>query len=106
MFRRTRPMASPREAGVESLVNIDRVLLIDFMTLSLPRKSPKVSTWHSRTAVMDSMVWQLWSCTARGCSANMMPVIFSYDCKADSKRARKQEDPDCSAMIREYMWRL
>jgi len=105
MFRRTRPMASPREAAEESLANIDRVLLIDVMTLSLPRRSPKASTWASSTAVMDSTVWKLWTCGARGCSASVMPVFFSYDCKADSKSARKRQYPEWSAMVREEMWR-
>jgi hypothetical protein len=30
--------------------------------------------------------------------AKVMPVFFSYTCKADSKSARKRVDPDMSAI--------
>jgi hypothetical protein len=45
---------------------------------------------------MESTELQSWSCTASGCFANVMPVLFSYACKADSKSAREVLDVDWS----------
>ena len=82
----------------ESVVNIDKVLLIDLIALSLPLNLLKACAWPWRTAVVDSMEWQLWSCMASGWLANVMPVFFSYSLKADSKSERKQVDAEWSAI--------
>src|SRR5712691_2357808 len=93
-------MESPSVAVSERVVNIDKVLLIDLMVLSLPLNLLNACAWPWRTAVVDSMEWQLWSCMARGCSVNVMPVFFSYSVKADSKRERKRAGPEWSGISR------
>jgi len=70
-------MASPKAAVEKRVDKIDAIFLIDLMILSLPPNSQKARTSPSRRVVVDSMEWQLWSCAARGCSANMMPVFLS-----------------------------
>ena len=93
-------MESPSVAVSERVVNIDKVLVIDLMALSLPLYLLKACAWPWRTAVVDSMEWQLWSCMARGCSANVMPVFFSYPLKADSKSERNRVDSGLSDISR------
>jgi len=93
-------MESPSVAVSERVVNIDKVPLIDLMALSLPLDLLKACAWPWRTAVIDSMEWQLWSCMVSGCSVNVMPVFFSYSLKADSKSERKRVDPEWSAISR------
>src|SRR5258707_12481024 len=99
-FRCTKPMESPSVAVSERVVNIDKVLLIDLIALSLPLNLLKACAWPWRTAVVDSMEWQLWSCMASGCSAKVMPVFFSYSFKANSKRELKRVDPEWPALSR------
>jgi hypothetical protein len=53
-FLRTRPTASPKEAVAERVNNIDTVLWIDFIILSVLRRSPDACTSCSRIEVMQS----------------------------------------------------
>ena len=72
---RTRSIALPKEAVLERVNNIDTVLSIAFITLSLRRGSLEVRASPSRMVVMDSAEGEFWSCTASGCSGNVIPVI-------------------------------
>jgi hypothetical protein len=71
---RTKPIASPNEAVVERVNNIDTILSNASMILSLRRRSQDARISHSKIVVMDLVELQFWSCIASGCPANIIPV--------------------------------
>ncbi len=74
-FRRPRPKASSlREAVAECVINFDTVVSTDFTILSLPRKLMNACVFWCKRVSTER---QQRSCTAVGCSANAMLVLFS-----------------------------
>jgi hypothetical protein len=65
--RRTRLKVSAREVASESGFNMDTVVLIAFIILSLALKSVKACALSWRRLVMSSSESQLWSCAANEC---------------------------------------
>ncbi len=67
-----------RRAAVEATFERNETtLLSDSMILSLPWYSLKARACSWRRSVIDSTVWQIWTCWASGWLVNDIPVCIS-----------------------------
>jgi hypothetical protein len=71
----TRPIASPKGAVVERVNNIDTILSNASMILLVRMISPDARVSRLKIVMIDLVELQLWSCTASGCLANIIPVV-------------------------------